>query len=284
MRTDFNPHSPFRQDGDPVIPFKLPPDIPVVCILTHLPSEKEYHEHRWEIVTNSLKLARQNAGVDHHLLIWDNGSCKRLRKWLIDFDPDTLILSDNIGVVNAMRRVFGMFHDCTVVWCNDDLIYYPNWLKPQLDIFYHYPNVATVSGCVTRFYSGKQDSATLEWAQRYASLGFMDTPIEWDIKHGESIGKRDMVNGYRGTKIPMVKYDGVPALIGGNHCQMVCNPRLLYPLLGETQMYMHPLFQTLDTGINGKGYLRLLTTERLTRHIGNVMTDDDRKEVDELVD
>ena len=229
-------------------------------------------------------LARKNAGADHYLVVWDNGSVPVLREWLQDFAPDALILSENIGVVNAMRRVFGMYHDSTVVWCNDDLVYYPNWLQPQLDIFNTYPNVATVTGCVTRLYSGKADDATIKWAHDHAKMGLWDTPMQWDIQHGDSIGKKNVANMYANSKIPLVSYDNVKALIGGNHCQVVCNPRLLYPLLPRTDMYMLPLFHTLDMAINDKGYLRLMTPERLTRHIGNVMAESDKAEIKTLLE
>ena len=232
----------------------------------------------------SLTMARQNAGTDHHFVIWDNGSAPEFTEWLQSFDPDTLILSKNIGVANAMRRVFGMFHDSIVSWCNDDMVYYPNWLQPQVDILRHFPNCATVSGCVTRMYSGKADDETIRWARSNAKISAVDTPLQWDIQHGDSIGKSGVANMYVNTTIPQIEYKGVKALVGGNHCQMTCRPEMLYPLLPHTNMYMMPLFQTLDMGINDKGYLRLTTTDRLTRHIGNVMSDKDRKEIDELVD
>ena len=284
MRTDYNPHSPFRDDADLIIPYKLPPEVPVVCVLTHLPDRGEYHKDRWDIVMASLTLARQNAGIDHHLLVWDNGSSPEFVAWLQAFDPDTLILSKNVGVANALRRVLGMFIDSVVSWCNDDLIYYPNWLQPQIDILKHFPNCATVSGCVTRFYTNKADNKTVEWARDNAKISTINTPTQWDIQHGASVGKKNVANMFVNTKIRHIEYNGVKALIGGNHCQMTCDPKMLWPLVPRTDAYMLPLFQTLDMGINDKEYLRLMTTDRMTRHIGNVMSDEDRAEIEDLLE
>ena len=228
-------------------------------------------------------MARKNAGTDHYLVVWDNGSAPEFLEWLVAFAPDTLILSKNIGVINAMRRVFAMYFDSIVTWCNDDMIYFPNWLQPQIDILRHFPNTATVTGCVTRFYTNKADSKTVDWARDNATLDWLDTPMAWDYQHGESIAQGNVENTFSGTKIRQVEYDGMKALIGGNHCQMTCYPKKLLSLLPHTDLYMHPLFQTLDMGLNDAGYLRLMTTERLTRHIGNAMSDKDRKEINELV-
>ena len=286
MRTNYNPRSPFIKDNENnlIIPHALPPALPVVCVLTHLPNKQGYHAERWDIVMSSLTLARQNAGVDHHLVVWDNGSAPEFLEWLMEFKPDSLILSKNVGVMNAMHSIMRMYVDCVVSWCNDDLIYYPNWLQPQVDILKHFPNAASVTGCVTRFYSGRADDNTLKWARDNAKLSKVDTPMEWDIQHGESIGKKNVANMYVGAKVPQIEYNGVKALVGGNHCQMTVRPVKILPHIGNTNLYMHPLFQTIDMGVNDAGDLRLMTTERLTRHIGNVMSDEDRKEIDELVD
>lgn len=270
-------------DGKP-----RPPAVPAVCITVHLPNEEGYHEGRWEIVTNSLRLARQNAGMNHHLVIWDNGSCDKMREWLFyEFKPDKLMFTENIGVFNTMRRMFGMYHDSIVAYSNDDILYYPDWLPEQVHILQSFPNVGTVSGCVTRFYSGKADSATFEWAKLNADrIGKAETPYEWDYQHAESIGKKRewAANVYGNTAVPYIEYKGNAAMIGGNHCQMTCYAARLYPYMTVTDRYMEPLFQTLDTRINRAGLLRLLTTTRRTRHIGNMLSEQDRKELYDLVE
>lgn len=259
----------------------LPPHVPVVSVLVHLPDDGDYHAQRWEIVTNSLILARQNAGVEHYFVVWDNGSSELMREWLVDeFCPDQIVLSDNIGVLNAMRRLFGMYHDSIVAYGNDDIIYYPEWLGEQIRILESFPNVGTVSGCVTRYYTGKADDATVGWAGNRL-VGIAQTPPEWDMQHNDSIGGSGLMVSPRG--IPLVEYNGVRALIGGTHCQFVCRPGRLLPIMRETTRYMEPLFEAFDMRINAAGLLRLLTTTRRTRHIGNVMTEADRREIYELV-
>jgi GT2 family glycosyltransferase len=66
-----------------------------------------------------------------------------------------LIVSKNIGISNAMRRVLSMYNDCIVALSNDDIFYEHDWLVKQMEILKAYPNVGTVSGVTTRFYMGK---------------------------------------------------------------------------------------------------------------------------------
>jgi glycosyltransferase involved in cell wall biosynthesis len=260
-------------------------DLPVIAVLVHLPHEQDYHVSRFEIVTASLTLARQSAGTDHHFLIWDNGSSPKMREWLLDFAPDTLILSHNVGVLNAMTRIYHAFRDSVIAWCNDDILYYPNWLAPQLELLEAFPNVGTVSGCVTRYYSCKADQHTIEWARKYGRVSAVNTPSQWDMQHGISVGRgaNEAASVFVNAVIPSVEYKGHTALIGGGHCQFVSRAETIIPFLHETDRYMHPLYKTLDESIDSAGYLRLMTPNRLTRHLGNVLTDEDRKEIHELV-
>lgn len=281
MRVGMNPN---REES---IGKRLPPAVPVVAVTVHLPNTYDhYHEGRWEIVTKSLTLARRNAGMEHHFVVWDNGSCEKMREWLFyEFKPDKLMFTENIGVFNTMRRLFGMFHDSVIAYSNDDILHYPDWLPEQVHILQSFPNVATVSGCVTRFYSGKADDATLRWATDNATVKKAFTPSEWDYQHGASIGKpRNVVDRiYRNTAMPYVEYNDSAAMIGGNHCQIVGYAQKLYPFTYHTTRYMEPLFQGFDVKINDAGMLRLLTTTRRTRHLGNVLSDDDRIEIQSLL-
>lgn len=282
MRVGMNP---LREER---LPMRLPPEIPVVAVTVHLPDmTSDYHRDRWEVVTASLRLARQNAGTEHHFVVWDNGSCDRMREWLFyEFKPDKLMFTANIGVLNTMRRVFGMYQDSVIAYGNDDILYYPDWLPEQLQILQAFPNVGTVSGCVTRLYSGKADENTVRWArENKVNIYQWLPPAEWDFQHAASIGTTsEAVKGYRHAIIPVIEYNGVRAGVGGNHCQIVFNAERLLPFLKKTDRYMEPLFNLLDVEIDRAGLLRLLTITRRTRHLGNRLTDADRKEINDMVE
>lgn len=269
-----------------LVEMKLPPEIPVVAIVTHLPEEtSEYHRDRWDIVTSSLLLARKYVDMECHLLVWDNGSMPKLREWLFyEYKPDKLMFTENIGTQNTMRRVMSMYHDSIVAYSNDDILYYPSWLPEQIHILQTYPNVGTVSGCVTRYYMGRQVITTHAWAERVEKKWFHETPTEWDFQHALSVGRAEALipNEIKDIHPVLLEWNDTKAFIGGAHCQFVAYANRVYPLLYKSNKLMGEL-SPFDVRVDDAGLLRLLTSTRRTRHIGNRMTQEDKDEVERLL-
>jgi hypothetical protein len=266
---------------------KIPPDVPVIAVITHLPCESEYHEKRREIVEAAVLSAKKNAGIDAHFVIFDNGSHYDLQRWLVDLHPDRLILSRNVGKMNAVHALCSMYPGSIISISDDDILHYKNWIQPQINILKAF-RAFLVSGVTTRHYMkyqhlvGYGDMLGIAAADATSEI---ETPLEWDIQHGYSIGKdprisRDM---QRVVRPLMLHKDGVSALVGGNHCQFVGYADGLRQFFVKTDMYMQPLYP-VDCAIDGAGYLRLLTPERRARHLGNVLSNDDVKEIYDIVD
>lgn len=258
----------------------LPPAVPVVAVITHLPHYNGYHRERFEIVIQSARQAKERVGMDCYFVVWDNGSDDHIKNWLIDtLKPDMLILSENIGIANAMRRILCMFSDSIVALSNDDIFYEQGWLKSQIEILKAYPNVGTVSGVTTRFYMGKATHSTERWVMDNKVMvhGAVVPPL-WDEQHALSVGKarHAAIHEFGNMQAPLISYNDVKAVIGGNHCQFVCYADRILPLLPNDDMYMTKLFP-FDIRVNDAGLLRLLTPQRTARHVGNVLSDEDRK-------
>ena len=252
----------------------IPPDVPVVAVVTHLPDGTGYHRDRLSIVLRSIEEARDKAGTACWFVVWDNGSGNEFARILSNIGGiDTLILSSNIGISNAMRRILSMYQDCIVALANDDIFYEQDWLQSQIEILKTYPNVGTVSGITTRFYMGKGTEATEHWAKREGlKVTGVEVPPLWDEQHGLSIGKarHAHLQEYGKLKAPQIEYNGIKAIIGGNHAQFVCYASRILPLLPHSARYMEKLFP-FDLTVNATGLLRLLTPERTARHVGNVL-------------
>lgn len=269
-----------------LVDIKLPPEIPVVAIVTHLPdTTSEYHRDRWEIVTSSLKLARKHVDTECHLLIWDNGSMPKLREWLFyEYKPDKLMFTENTGTQNTMRRIMSMYHDSIVAYSNDDILYYPAWLPEQIHILQTFPNVGAVSGCVTRYYMGRQVITSLAWAERVENKQIREIPNDWDFQHALSVGRAEehISNEVKDIHPLLVEWNGAQAFVGGTHCQFVGYANRVYPLLYKSNKLMGEL-SPFDVRMDDAGLLRLLTSTRRTRHIGNRMTKEDREEIERLL-
>lgn len=247
----------------------------VVSVITHLPNLEGYHEDRLNVIKASLESLRANAGMDgYQVMIWDNGSCDKLLYWLKrSYQPDYLMQAPNVGKSIARASIVRMLPPKTIVGvADDDMFYYPGWLKAHMKILTTYPNVGTVSGWPVRTQFRFHNRATVDWGKRVASsieVGRFISEQE-DKDFCTSIG-RDWDYQVRTThndkEIKLV-FRGVPAYATGHHCQWMGLAGVIAPLLSYTKETMadeRPFEQAIDQA----GLLRLTTFERYTRHIGN---------------
>ena len=248
----------------------------VVSAIVHLPHMSGYHAHRLDVVKTSLRLMVERMNRDAFVQIWDNGSCAEMRRWLEnEFKPDMLIQSRNVGKQNARTAIFGMWPADTVIACaDDDIFYYPDWLNPQLELLNHFPNVGVVSGypCRTSFRWGNKK--TIAWARKNAEVRtgrFL--PDEWERDFAISIGRDPEMHmgDYTAKDVDtIIKYRGREAYATSHHCQFVGVAGKVLPCTKFVNRLMGSE-SNFDVAIDDAGLLRLCTTERLTRHIGNVL-------------
>ena len=269
MRTEMNPNRRTKADG--YSPY-------IASSITHLPNFKGYHEQRFEVVKTSLTTMRENAGLDCQILIWDNGSCQEFRDWLLnEYKPDYVVLSNNVGLSNARAGLIRMLPpDVILGVADDDMYYYPDWFKAQVELMNYFPNVGQVSGYPVRTQMRWGNKRTLEWARKVAVVeegGFI--PAEWDRDYCTSIG-RDYEWHKKQTENDMdyrITYRGVQAYAFAHHCQFICKVKLLANLMSFTTEAMSD-DKPFDWAVDNTGMLRLTTINRYTRHIGNVLDDD----------
>lgn len=252
---------------------KLPPSPPVVAaVIVHLPYIAEYHMHRFEIVKRSLETLRDgSANEDRSILIWDNGSCREMRDWLLDYDPDTLIFSPNVGKSSARKAIFGMLPlDKIVAIADDDMHYEDKWLTKQLAVLNHFPP-AVVSGYPTRFGFKYNTQHTQEWAKKHGKVtyGKFISP-EHDWQFARSIGMQQPT--WNDIDDTLIEYNGMKAYATSHHCQFVTRVRDLVNIVefdNQGSADEHPFDQKIDDA----GLLRLATVERTAYHLGNVLDD-----------
>jgi len=274
-----------RQGQNPLKFLQAPATIkPIVfLVVTHLPDDgSEYHAERFEIVKTCLETMRDNSHRDHTFMIWDNGSGETLRNYIRDnFKPDIFIQSANLGKGAARMLAVNMLPPATVIcYSDDDFLFYANWLKPQMELLNHFPNVAAVSGYPVRTMFRSGNINTIAWAKKNASVKIGQfIPRDWENDFALSVGRDpqqhiEMTVKDFDTKIT---YQGKEAYATAHHAQFIG-----YQVKISQAVYMdgmaegneHPFDIELD-----KIGLRLCTTERLCRHMGNVMDEKLRNEI-----
>jgi glycosyltransferase involved in cell wall biosynthesis len=196
---------------------------------------------------------------------------------LNEYKPDYVVLSNNVGLSNARAGLIRMLPpDVILGVADDDMYYYPDWFKAQVELMNYFPNVGQVSGYPVRTQMRWGNKRTLEWARKVAVVeegGFI--PAEWDRDYCTSIG-RDYEWHKKQTENDWdyrITYRGVQAYAFAHHCQFICKVKLLANLMSFTTEAMSD-DKPFDWAVDNTGMLRLTTINRYTRHIGNVLDDD----------
>lgn len=252
----------------------------VLACVTHLPDFTGYHKKRFEVVKKCLTSMRDNAGGNHTVIVWDNGSCEKFRKWVEkEYKPDIFIRSANVGKSVARAAIFGMLEPDTIVnYSDDDIYHYPNWLLPQIELLNHFPNVSCVSGYPVR--------CAFRWAVRNTILRLKPTfgrfiPKVWEDDFAVSIGS-DPDSHAKFTekdKDIIVKYKGIKAYATSHHCQHIGKAGLLATAARRVMSYYcAPNEKPYDNILDETGN-RLATLQRYTRHMGNVIDDDLQRDI-----
>ena len=250
----------------------------VISVITHLPNLDGYHEHRLNVIKASLESLRANAGHEgFQVMVWDNGSCDKLLYWLRrSYKPDFLFSGPNVGKSIARASIVKMLPPNTVVGvADDDMFYYPGWLKEHLRVLSNYPNVGTVSGWPVRTQFRFHNSATITWGRRYASRFERGRFIseQEDKDFCTSIGR-----DYMGFQLHYTRNDidtkltfrGIETYATGHHAQWIGMAGRLAAYVRYTKEAMADE-RPFEKRINDAGLLRLTTYKRYTRHIGNVL-------------
>jgi hypothetical protein len=160
---------------------------------------------------------------------------------------------------------------------DDDMFYYPDWLAEHLDIFNTFPRVGTVSGWPVRTQFRFHNKFTLDWGQRFASAfergKFISeqeerdfcASVERDYKWHKGYTKKDI-----DTRLT---FRGVEAYAEGHHCQWLGKAGTIAPLLSYSKEAMADE-RPFEYAVDAAQLLRLTTTKRVTRHIGNVLDEE----------
>lgn len=277
MRVGQNPN---RQEKAEALPEM------VAAVITHLPHMEGYHRERLEIIQICLRSMRQNAGMRLAFMVWDNGSCAELREWLQNvFRPEFLILAPNVGKDGARASMVNMLQVGTVVcFSDDDMLFYPGWLKPQLELLQGWPHVGAVSGYPVRTQFRWGTDTTLAWAEEYAKVEYgRFIPEEWERDFCDSVGREwnFHVTYTKKDRDALITFNGQQAYGTAHHCQLVAYAERIGPFCTNDGWSISDE-KVFDQMVDRAGFLRLTTTERLCRHMGNVMDGKLRGEVKDL--
>lgn len=257
-----------------------------VAVLTYAPYKAGYFEHRLAVTRLTIESILHNTHEPFDLLVFDNGSCEEMVKFLQSLyqqgSIDYLFLSKrNIGKLNALRFIFDTAPGEIVAYADDDLLYYPGWLKAHLEIIDHFPNVGAVTGFYIRQRVAMSSESTLAFAERpdiETQRGLL-MPRAWEEEYLINTGRtwERYEKEVAGIEDVIVKYKGYEAWVSAHHFQMVSPKKIIQEILSEmlpngwSDQLMGRMVE-MDDRMDEKGYLRFCTREQTIRLLGNIIS------------
>ncbi len=254
------------------------------AVLTYIPHQAGYFKHRLQVLQLTLNSLRANAQLPCDLLVFDNGSCAPVVEYLTGMREagqiDYLILSkENVGKIGALMILFQAAPGEVIAYSDDDILFYPGWLEPQLALLDGIPNAGMVSGVPVRF-AGTYAVSSVERLLENGPAGLEVTrerfiPDGWEIDWAQSTGREpgEHLQAMKNWSEFVLRCGDLTAVGSANHFQFVARKEVILKALPEvwTGQLMGAMVE-MDEAIDRRGYLRLSTSQRYTRHLGNVLS------------
>jgi hypothetical protein len=254
-----------------------------IAMLIYLPHLSGYFKHRFDVLKLSIGSLLKNTIHPFDFLVFDNDSCKEVKKYLRDLVENghvryLLTSGENIGKLGALRLISGAIPGEVLAYTDDDTFFYPGWLGAHLEILDSFPNVGMISGSPERTLFDHGISSNLEYAAKNddVTLSYGKTiPEQWEREWAISLGKdvSKYLTEVRELEDLILIQGGERAYATACHNQFVMPKAVAVEFLQkEWSGRLMGGMNELDNSVDEAGLLRLTTLDRTTRLIGNLVS------------
>jgi hypothetical protein len=263
------------------------PEKVTVVVVTYIPFLAGYFAEALPVLELCLGSLRRNTQEPYDLFVFDNASAPEVVSDLVrrhaEGGIDYLFLSDrNLGKGGAWDIAFQAAPGEVIAYADGDVYFHPEWLSQGLAILETFPRVGMVSSRPLRTHPDLL-GAGLRWAEGNAEVELeRGSFIPWEIfrEHDVNLGQpeEDVRRMYDETEDIRLRYRGEEAFVGAVHWQFVAHKETLCKVLPLSLDRPMGQVRTLDERLDQAGYLRLMTSAPLVRHLGNSVPGDLRSE------
>ena len=254
-----------------------------VAVLNYIPFLSGFYAEMDGVLKACLNSIYQTKlDEDFDVLVFDNGSCDEIKQYLLKEQAEGriqyLFLSEkNLGKGGAWNMIFDGAPGEIIAYTDNDCVFTPDWLEKSLRILETYPNTGMVTA---RPFRTREDlyTATLAWADadpdaehEQGDLIPFEVFREFDLSLGQS--EEEIAAHYKETTDHRLTYKGVKAMVGASHWQFTAYKKCLSEFLPFRMDRPMGQVRQLDTRINEKGYLRLMTETPCAMNMSNTLDD-----------
>ncbi len=260
------------------IPTVNKPQRITVAVLNNIPIESGYFQDVRSVLSACINSINRNSDLEYDLMVFDNGSCKAVKEFLLDLQDkgsiQYLLLSEkNLGKGGAWNIIFSSAPGEIIAFADNDVLFYPHWLSRSVQLLETFPNVGMVTA---RPFRTKEVyySATLEWARKNRSVKLeKGSLIPWErfleFNQSISIPDEEIKRLYRDTQDFRLTYKNLSAQAGASHWQFIAYKKVLQEFLPFEMNKPMGQVRQLDERMNNAGYLRLMVDEPLAMNMSN---------------
>jgi hypothetical protein len=251
-------------------------------VLTHVPHGEGYFEHRFEVLRLCIESLITTSGEMVDILVFDNASSPVVVAYLQDLKAQDriqylMLSSRNIGKIDALQMMFRSAPGEIIAYTDDDILFLPGWLDAHLAILETYPKVGMVTGFYIRSQMAFSLASTLAFARQkdvQVEKGIL-IDLKWEQHYLDNMGRtwdkyREETKDLQDLRLT---YQGVQAMASAGHHQFIGYKDVLIQALpsGWSGRLMGKM-RELDEKVDQLGYLRLNTSQPVTRLLGNVLS------------
>lgn len=260
--------------------------------ISYIPNLLGYYKDHMKISELCFNSMTTNATSENRLydfVVLDQGSCVEWRQRLISWAnsgviDDLILLNDNIGKLEALRKLFSYVKSSIFGYTDDDVLFYPDWLDTQMKLLQTFKGAKLVTGSpiITRFkwYPKMHRNLKKDKDIELEALHWTDYPRDWmeDDALCRGIPMERYVeiceNAVEGEIVPVKVKDTTSeaeAWAVGHHMQFLGDREVLKRFLPTPKKALMGFMRDWDVALDNAGATQLATIDRTCRHMGNVL-------------
>jgi len=264
------------------------PEQITVAVLNYIPVLAGYYRQMLDVLKVCLGSIRDTADLPFDLLVFDNGSCEEVTRYLNEEKDQgriqyLMLSKKNLGKGGAWNMIFSGAPGEIIAYTDNDVQFYPGWLSNSVSLLESYPNVGMVTARPFRtppeFYT-----STLNWAKDNPDVIVENGQlIPFDVLHvfNLSLGQEDEYSRglIKNSEDILLDYRNSRAIVGGSHWQFTARKDVLQDFLPFQMDRPMGQVRQLDDRMNQKGYLRLMLPEPLAMNLSNSLAGNNKPAV-----